>query len=276
MAKNENENENINEPEAEKLLPSVPVLSEYSAVKTQLTAKINKLNSIQYLTDENKKEVKNGIAEINKVKDRISRYRIDETNRFLAYIQPYIDKCKELEKLCTDGLGTIKSKVKELEDKEREEKTTAIKNMFNFVLEQERTDYTHYLKFDMVFNDKWANKTASMPMIEKEMTEWIKAKSNDIKFINLNVDEPSAVLNIYLGNGLNLTAAIEEYQARFANEAEIKATMAAEASENVAKVSSFEKKLDIVIKIKQLPQSKVKALQSFLDSLNVEFDVEVG
>ena len=66
-----------------KLLPQVPVLSEYEVVKTELEAKIKKLNSITELTEENKKEVKTGIAEINKVKERISRYRIDETNRFL-------------------------------------------------------------------------------------------------------------------------------------------------------------------------------------------------
>jgi len=148
-----------------KLLPQVPVLSEYDVVKTELEAKINKLNSITELTEENKKEVKTGIAEINKVKERISRYRIDETNRFLEYIQPYVDK-----------------------------------------------------------------------------------------------------------NGLNLTQAIETYQSQIKSEAEIAAIM---ASDVAAATETFEKKIDIVVTIKQLPKSKGTALEQFLNSLGVEFTVEV-
>lgn len=262
MAENENE----------KLLPSVPVLSEYAVVKQELTTKIDKLNSIEHLTEENKKEVNNGIAEINKVKDRISRYRIDETNRFLAYIQPYIDKCKELEKLCTNGLSKIKSKVKELEDKERQDKISDIKVLFNFTVEQDYTSLQNILKFEMFFEDKFANKTSSMTMIEKLLKEWLQSKSSDIKFIKNSTDEPEAILAIYLGNGLKLTDAIEEYQKRFASEAEIKAAIATERTKPV--VNTFEKKLDIIVKIKQLPKSKVAALQSFLDGLGVEFEVE--
>lgn len=262
MAENEND----------KLLPSVPVLSEYAVVKQELTTKIEKLNSIQHLTEENKKEVKNGIAEINKVKDRISRYRIDETNRFLAYIQPYIDKCKELEKLCTDGLGSIKAKVKELEDKEKADKKSDINRMFNFIIEQDQPDLKGLLKFEMFFIEKYLNKTCLMPAIEKEFNTWLTQRASDIKFIKNNTDEPQAILNIYLNNGLNLTASIEEYQKRFASEAEIKAAIAAEETKPAA--NTFEKKLDIIIEIKQLPKSKVAALQSFLDGLGVEFEVK--
>lgn len=263
MAENENE----------KLLPSVPVLSEYSIVKQELTTKINKLNSIEYLTEDNKKEVKNGIAEINKVKDRISRYRIDETNRFLEYIQPYIDKCKELEKLCTDGLSSIKAKVKELEDREREDKKKDVHVLFNFVVEQDHPELQNLVKFEMFFVDKFANKTASMTMIENELKAWLSQRASDIKFIKNNTDEPEVILNIYLTNGLVLTAAIEEHQKRFASEAEIKAAIAQEQTQ--AKVeNTFEKKIDIVIEIKQLPKSKVVALQGFLDSLGVDFEVK--
>ena len=49
--------------------------------------------------------------------------------------------------------------------------------------------------------------------------------------------------------------------------------IASDESQNQA--INIEKKLDICIKIKQLPKSKVKALQAFLDGLGVEFDVEV-
>ena len=111
-----------------------------------------------------------------------------------------------------------------------------------------------------------------MTIIEKELNTWLGQRASDVKFIKNNTDEPQAILGIYLSNGLNLTAAIEEYQKRFASEAEIKAAIAAEETKPAA--NTFEKKLDIIIEIKQLPKSKVAALQSFLDGLGVEFEVK--
>lgn len=95
--------------ETKKLLPQVPVLTEYKMVKDELKSRIKKLNEITALTEDNKKEVKSAISEINKVKDRVSRFRIDETAKFLEYINPYIEQCKELEKLCTEGVIQITS-----------------------------------------------------------------------------------------------------------------------------------------------------------------------
>ena len=253
--------------DSEKLLPEIPVLAEYQLVKDELIKKINKLNSIETLTEDNKKEVKNGIAEINKVKERISRYRIDETNKFLSQIQPYVDKCKELEKLCDTGIADIKAKVKELEEHEKELKKEMIKKLFDFTIQEDYPELAKMLNLDMFFNPKFLNKTSSITMIEKELKEWLENKSNDVNFIKKNTDEPSTVLGIYLKNGLNLTNAIEQYQQRFVSEAEIKAIIETEKAEE--NKTTFEKKMDIIVKIKQLPKSKVAALQSFLNSLNL-------
>ena len=259
------------EQQNEKLLPQVPVLTEYLQVKTELKTRIEKLNAITELTEDNKKEVKSGIAEINKVKDRISRYRIDQTNEFLKYIDPYIQQCKELEEMCVKGLADIKSKVADLEEKEKQQKTETIKKLWD--LKIEATQNRTFLKFEMFFEKSMANKSTSLNVIEKQLTDWIDAKDNDLNFIKTNTDDPEAIIPIYLENGLNLTQAIKTYQDRFKSEAEISAMIAAESSQEQA--TSFEKKLDICIKIKQLPKSKVKALQAFLDGLGVEFDVEV-
>ena len=255
----------------QKLLPDIPVLTEYLQVKEELTTRIAKLNAITELTEDNKKEVKSGIAEINKVKDRIARYRIDQTNEFLKYIEPYINQCKELEEMCVKGLADIKSKVADLEEKERQQKIDTIQQLWNLKIDaiQNRS----FLKFEMFFEKSMANKSTSLNVVEKQLDEWIEKKDNDLKFIKNNTDDPEAIIPIYLQNGLDLTSAIQSYQDRFKNEAEISAMIAADESQNQA--SNIEKKLDICIKIKQLPKSKVKALQAFLDGLGVDFNVEV-
>ena len=69
-----------------------------------------------------------------------------------------------------------------------------------------------------------------------------------------------------------MTQAIETYQSQIKSEAEIAAIM---ASDTAAASETFEKKIDIVVTIKQLPKSKGAALEQFLNSLGVEFTVEV-
>lgn len=254
---------------SDKLLPQIPVLTEYIQVKNEIELRINKLNSIQVLTAENQKEVKSAIAEINKVKDRISRYRIDNTNNFLKYIEPYIEQCKELEKLCSDGISDIKAKVSELEMKEKEEKIDTINKLFDFHMQE--CIFKNLLKFEMFFEKSMANKSASLTVIENNLKKWIEDKTNDLKFIKNNTDEPEVIMQLYLKNDLNLTKSIENYQERYKSEAEIKAIIATEENKNC---NNIEKKIDICIKIKQLPKSKVHALQSFLDNLGIEFEVE--
>lgn len=256
----------------QKLLPQVPVLTEYKLVKDELKARLDRLNAIEVLTEENKKEVKNSIAEINKVKDRIARYRIDNQNEFLKYIEPYVAQCKELEKMCTDGVATIKAKVSELEEQERQNKIENIKRLFEFRTENS-TQYYKVLTFDMFFEKSMANKSTSLNVIENEMTKWIEEKDKDLKFIERRTDEPSAIMSIYLNNGLKLTEAIDTYQERFKTESEIKAMIAVEESKT--KAEPLEKTLDIVLSIYKLPKSKVGALQGFLDNLGVIYNAEV-
>jgi len=258
------------------ILPVVPVLTEYHEFKKNITSVIIKLNKITELTEENKKEVKTVIAEMNKTKERISRYRIDETNKFLEYINPYIEQCKELEKLCTDGMAQIKTKVTELEESERKQKVETVHKLFDFCLES--CPYRNLLKFEMFFEQSMGNKSASLTVIETQLKEWIEVRTSDFNFIKKNADDAEAIIAIYLQNGLKLTAAIETHQERYKSEAEIQAMIAVEQepTQVLASKPSFEKKLDITVKIKQLPQSKVKALQAFLDGLGVEFEVEIA
>jgi len=254
--------------ETKKLLPQVPVLSEYSLVKDELLTRINKLNAITELNKDNEKDVKTGIAEINKVKDRIGRFRIDETARFLEYINPCIEQCKELEQLCVSGISDIKAKVKTLEEQEREQKISIITQLFNFTLEA--CPFKNLLKFEMFFEPSMANKTTTLTIIEKQLKDWAEAKTSDLNFINRNADDSEAIIAIYFSNGLKLTAAIDEHQQRYKSESEIKAMMATEA---IQPATTFEKKVDLTIKINQLPRSKVKALQAFLDGLVVDWEI---
>ena len=263
------------EVENKKLMPQVPVMANYQLAKDTLTDRIAKINEITEITEENKKEVKTAIAEITKEKDRVARFRIDETKKFMEYINPYLDQCKELEKLCVEGLAQIKSKVAALEESERAQKVETVNKLFNFALEA--CPYANLLKFEMFFEQTMGNKGTSLTVIETQLNEWISARTSDFDFIKKNADDAESIIQIYLQNGLKLTAAIETHQERYKSEAEIKAMISIETPQAPTSAPSgsvsFEKKMDITFKIKQLPQSKVKALQAFLDGLGVEWEV---
>ena len=258
--------------ETKKLLPQVPVLTEYKMVKDELTTRLKTLNAIEELTEDNKKNVKTAIAEINKVKDRISRFRIDETNKFLEYINPCVEQCKELEQLCVEGVSQIKAKVSDLEKKEKEQKKDTISKLFEFSMDA--CVYRNLLKFEMFFEDGMANKSSSLTVIENQLNDWVAQRVSDLDFIKKNTDEAEAIIAVYLQNGLKLTSAIETHQERYKSEAEIQAMIHSEVRPvGGFSSSSFEKKIDVTFKISQLPQSKVKALQSFLDGLGVEWEI---
>ena len=55
--------------EEKTLLPEIPVLTEYLQVKDEITKRLDKLNAITVLTEDNKKEIKTSIAEINRLLD---------------------------------------------------------------------------------------------------------------------------------------------------------------------------------------------------------------
>ena len=253
------------------LVPEIPVLAEYNEVKQELIKRIDKINAIEYINADNEKEVKKAIAEINKVKDRIARFRIDNTNAFMEHIKHYTDQCKELEKMCVDGVSSIKAKISELEEQERQNKIDLIKKCFEMTMMNYAIVRNH-LTFEHFYQKQMSNKSVSLNVVESQLKEWAEAKENELIFIQDNCDEPATVINIYKNNGLNVTKAISEYQERFKSEAEIKAIIASEESKKAKE--SFEQVLDICIKINKLPKSKVQALQSFLDSLKVEFTVE--
>lgn len=254
------------------IVPIIPTLVEYEQVKAEINAKIENLNKYEILTAENEKEAKAAIAELNKVKDRISRYRIDNTNQFLEYINPYINACKELEALCTDGVATVKAKINELETKAKNEKTESIKKLFNFLCEENSFLRKGLIKFEMLFDLKWANKTASLTIIEKELRTKLELICKDIDYITSNCDEPDVIIPIYLEKNFNLSDALQTYQSRFVSSSEIKGMIAAEKQEKIK--NTVEKKLDLRITVKQLTKTQAEGLNQFLKNMNVEFNIE--
>ena len=157
----------------------------FDTLSDRLQEIIKKTSGNAELTEENKKEVKTGIAEINKVKERISRYRIDETNRFLEYIQPYVDKCKELEKLCDTGLAGIKQKVKDLENAEKALKKETVSKAFELFMATK--DYSNFLKFEMFFDEKMCNKSVSLNAVADTIIDMI------LNSIECNLDSSATV-----------------------------------------------------------------------------------
>ena len=252
-----------------KLLPQTPVLTEYLQVKEEIENRVNKYKDLKVITEDNKKEIKNSIAELNKVKQRIARYRIDNTDAFMEYIKPFVEQCKELENLCDSGTAEIKQLLADYENSEKKQKEETINKLFNFNMEC--CPFKELLKFEMFFDLKMANKTANLNIVEKELKEWISKRTEELNFINSNCDEPVKVIAIYLKNEFNLTGAIQEYQDQFKTEAQIEA-IKAQAVKTVH--SSFERKINLKIIINFLPQSKAGALESFLKSLNVDYKVE--
>ena len=75
-------------------------------------------------------------------------------------------------------IAVIDKQVKEFEQKEKDEKLEAIKELFASV------GFQPFVNLEMIFDNKWLNKTFSMKKIEDAMKERMFQIGNDVKTLN--------------------------------------------------------------------------------------------
>ena len=162
----------------EEIKELAPVRFNYEDIKKWVTEKTAEYKSVIY-TPETISLAKQDRATLNKVSDAINNEKKRIKNELL---KPYVDfenKCKELMAIVDDASKTIDKQVKSFEEKEQNEKKVAIKAIFDDYI----GDYKDLIMFDLIFNQRWLNKTYTMKKIEEEINHLVVKTSDDIKVL---------------------------------------------------------------------------------------------
>ena len=149
----------------------------YEELRNELTEKVSMYETLVY-TDEQIKEAKEDKANLNKLKKALNDERIALEKKYMQPFETFKAQVNDIIRIIDKPIAVIDKQVKEFEQKEKDEKLEAIKEMFASV------GFQPFVNLEMIFDNKWLNKTFSMKKIEDAMKERMFQIGNDVKILN--------------------------------------------------------------------------------------------
>jgi len=154
------------------------VTSNFKQLKNQANS-IKDYYSRIIFTEENMKEAKEEKATINKLVDKVKRYRIDTVKDFKKPIEEFEEDAKATEKLLNETSSFIQDQTNAYESSLKKEKQDQLSEYFN--------EYAESLKIDFI-NLEQANinvtLTASLKSLKEQVKSFVDDVEQGIKLIN--------------------------------------------------------------------------------------------
>ncbi len=223
----------------------------YEELRNELTEKVSMYETLVY-TDEQIKEAKEDKANLNKLKKALNDERIALEKKYMQPFETFKAQVNDIIRIIDKPIAVIDKQVKEFEQKEKDEKLEAIKEMFASV------GFQPFVNLEMIFDNKWLNKTFSMKKIEDAMKERMFQIGNDVKTLNdlpefgfeaLEIYKTTLDINRALAEGRKLA----DIQKKKQQEAEERRKAELEACNN-----SIEQNVESVSESEDAPAGKVE------------------
>mgnify|MGYP000850779606 FL=1 len=159
-------------------------------------------------TEEQLQEAKKDRARLNAMKKDISDRRIQVKKALLEPYEKFEAEVKEVVALIDEPIALIDKQIVAYEDRIKEEKIAELEGFFN----ESIGDLKGKLLWEMVFDQKWANKTVSVSSCKKEILQKISDVQTDLAAIKSSIDERHQAYaeEFYFGHGRNLSYTITE------------------------------------------------------------------
>lgn len=156
---------------------TLPVITcDYESLKNWaqgITAKYKGL----LVTENQIPEIKKDMAELNKIKAKIERARIDAVKSISAPIKEFEAQIKSVVGIFEDTYTELGNQIKDYENAAREEKRGKIQEIIDEQVAlaiAKNLDMRDIISISV--NEKWLNKSASLKTIGEEITQSIKAQ----------------------------------------------------------------------------------------------------
>lgn len=155
----------------------------YESCKQQAQAVAEYIGGLE-LTEDNVKEVKENLAKCRKVTEALNRKRIDIKKQILQDYEDFDRKVKELVFIVDNADSALRTKVREMEEKERQEKKEQIRALWDKRAGLYRISKVCDEAFDKFLTPKHLNKTTTMKAVEKAMTDWLERTEKDLELLS--------------------------------------------------------------------------------------------
>ncbi len=159
-------------------------ITNYEELEKQLVEKVDTYKNLVY-SEENIKQAKTDRASLNKLSKAIGDERKRIKNLLLEPFTDFETKCKKLETIIDEASKNIDIQIKAFEEKEDTAKMQEIVAYFVTVV----GEYSKLLDFDVIFNERWLNKTYGMDKIKQDIDHVIAKAKTDIECIDGQIED---------------------------------------------------------------------------------------
>lgn len=209
---NENENELIQNMQITVIQGSIDFLG-LERIKQEALQLAEDLQTVE-VNEDNLKESKKLLAAVNKRKKELEDERIRIKKLMLEPYQEFEVHVKEIVQIVDAANDTVRQQVKDLEEKERQEKQQQLADLFH----KRKTLYTlgDLIPFEDFLKPKHLNKTTSIESVEMEMVDFLEQTEKDVKVLK-SLPDLNAHVSAYLKTfdlALAMTQVNDEKQRR--------------------------------------------------------------
>lgn len=187
-----------------RVTPGIIQFQEYESLKQQALQLAEQIEQVE-VSEENIQHSKKLLAAVNKRIKEMEDKRISIKKEMLEPYNTFEQQVKDVVNIVKNAENIVRTQVRQLEEKEREDKRSNIIEIFEKRVKQ--------YPFDVVFSvgdflkPQHLNKSVSMKSVETEMVDWLEKKDSDLKVIK-TLPNADYVLTEYLDTK-DLTIAIQ-------------------------------------------------------------------
>lgn len=169
-----------------------PVISfpEYKKLMKEGKEVAEFIESIE-LDDSNIKQVKKVLASANKAIKELNDRRIAIKKEILEPYEVFNSQIKDIEKIVKDADSKLRNEVRKLEEIERENKKSQIKDLWNKRIGQYQ--YAKLMEFDDFLDNKHLNKSISMKSVEEDMVNKLESFERDLEILSKRDDKKDGI-----------------------------------------------------------------------------------
>ncbi len=133
-------------------------------------------------SEDTKKEAKETVADLRKLKKDIRDKRIEVKKSFMHPYDEFEAQVKELDKLIDEPIAFINEQVEEFERKRVEERKKLIFEIYTGIIAEHET-VRDYLPLQRIYDSKWENSTTTKKAIKEAITGHVEHVEKDLATI---------------------------------------------------------------------------------------------
>ena len=148
-------------------------------------------------------------AGLNKLADAIAAKRREVKAWYLEPFQAFENQCKEVESMIAEASGEIDAQVKAFEAAEKDAKRAALAAYYD----ETAGELREMGPVTAIFNPKWLNKSYRLEAAKMEIDATVQRIRDSLETIRTSCGaDVAACMDVYLHEGLDLSAAIRKHQ----------------------------------------------------------------